>query len=74
MLETFFQKLTEKAIAPHRATAGSVGYDLFTPIDFEIQSKEQKIFFTDLAVSVPEGHYAQLMSKSRPHCFPTNWM
>ena len=64
MLETFFQKLTEKAITQHRATAGSVGYDLFTPIDFEIQSKEQKIIFTDLAVSVPEGHYAQLMSKS----------
>ena len=64
MLETFFQKLTEKAITPHRATAGSVGYDLFTPIDFEIQSQEQKIIFTDLAVSVPKGHYAQLMSKS----------
>ena len=64
MLETFFQKLTEKAITPHRVTAGSVGYDLLTPIDFEIQSQEQKIIFTDLAVSVPEGHYAQLMSKS----------
>ena len=64
MLKTFFQKLTEKAITPHRVTAGSVGYDLFMPIDFEIQSQEQKIIFTDLAVSVPEGHYAQLMSKS----------
>ena len=64
MLETFFQKLTEKAITHHRATAGSVGYDLFTPIDFEIQLQEQKIIFTDLAVSVPKGHYAQLMSKS----------
>ena len=64
LLETFFQKLTEKAVTPHRATAGSVGYDLLTPIDFEIKSKEQKIIFTDLAVGVPEGHYAQLMSKS----------
>ena len=64
MLETFFQKLTEKVITPHRATAGSVGYDLFMPIDFEIQLREQKIIFTDLAVSVPEGHYVQLMSKS----------
>ena len=41
-----------------------MGYDLSTPIDFEIESKEQKIIFTDLAVSTPEGHYAQLMSKS----------
>ena len=64
VLETFFQKLTEKAITPHRVTAGSVGYDLFMPIDFEVQPREQKIIFTDLAVGVPEGHYAQLMSKS----------
>ena len=64
MLQTFFQKLTEKAITLHRATAGSVSDDLFTPIDFEIQLKKQKIIFTDLAVGVPEGHYSQLMSKS----------
>ena len=64
VLETFFQKLMEKAITPHRATPGSVGYDLFTPLDFEIQPQEQKIVFTDLAVSAPEGHYVQLMSKS----------
>ena len=64
MLETFFQKLTEKAITPHRATPGSVGYDLFTPYDFEIQPWEQKIIFTDLAVSAPKGYYVQLMSKS----------
>ena len=63
MLEIFFQKLTEKAITPHRATPGSVGYDLFMPFDFEIQPQEQKIIFTDLAVSAPEGHYVQLMSK-----------
>ena len=64
VLETFFQKLKEKAITPHRATSGSVDYDLFMPIDFVIQPQEQKIIFTDLAVSAPEGYYAQLMSKS----------
>ena len=53
-----------KAITPYRTTSKSVGYDLFTPIDFEIQPQEQKIIFTDLAVGAPEGHYAQLMSKS----------
>ena len=41
-IETNFQKLSEKAINPCRATSGSVGYDLFTPIDFQIQPKEQK--------------------------------
>ena len=45
-------------------TPGSVGYDLFTPIDFQIQPKEEKIFFTDLTIVPPEGYYAQLMSKS----------
>ena len=45
VLETYFQKLSEKAISPHQATPGSVGYDLFTPIDFQIQPKEQKTFY-----------------------------
>ena len=64
ILETYFQKLSEKAINPRRATPGSVGYDLFTPIDFQIQPKEQKTIFIDLAIVPPEGYYAQLMSKS----------
>ena len=64
VLETYFQKLSEKAISPHQATPGSVGYDLFTPIDFLIQPKEQKTVFIDLAVTPPEGYYTQLMSKS----------
>ena len=41
-----------------------MGYDLFTPIDFLIQPKEQRTVFVDLAVMPPEGYYAQLMSKS----------
>ena len=62
VLETYFQKLLERAVSPHRATPGSVGYDLFTPIDFQIQPKEQKTVFIDLAIVPPEGYYAQLMS------------
>ena len=64
VLETHFQKLSEKAISPHQATPGSVGYDLFTPIDFLIQPNKQKTVFIDLAVTPPEGYYPQLMSKS----------
>ena len=63
-LKANFQKLSEKAISPHQATPGLVGYDLFTPIDFQIQPKEQKTVFIDLAIAPPEGYYAQLMSKS----------
>ena len=64
VLETYFQRLSEKAISPHQATPGSVGYDLFTPIDLKIQPKEQKTVFVDLAITPPEGYYAQIMSKS----------
>ena len=63
-IETYFQKLSEKAVSPHRATPGSVGYDLYTPIDFQIQPREQKTVFIDLAIVPPEGYHAQLMSKS----------
>ena len=41
-----------------------MGYDLFTPIDFQVQPKEQRTVFIDLAIMPPEGYYAQLMSKS----------
>ena len=64
VLKTHFQKLSEKAISPHQATPGSVGYDLFTPMDLLIQPNKQKTVFLDLAVTPPEGYYAQLMSKS----------
>ena len=64
MLEAYFQKLTDKAITPHRATLGSVGYDLFTPINFVLQPQEQETIFIDIAVSPTEGYYVQLMSKS----------
>ena len=56
--------MSEKAISPHQATPGSVGYDLFTPIDLLIQPKEHRTVFIDLAIVPPEGYYAQLMSKS----------
>ena len=53
-----------KAITPRCSTPGSVGYDLYTPMDFTIELQEQKRIFIDLAVTPPTGYYAQLMSKS----------
>ena len=41
-----------------------MGYDLFTPIDFQILPREQKTVFIDLAIAPPEGYNVQLMSKS----------
>ena len=56
--------MSKRAIDPRQATPGSVGYDLFTPVDLLIQPKEQKTVLIDLAIMPPEGYYAQLMSKS----------
>ena len=55
VLETYFQKLSEKAISPHRATPGSVGYDLFTPINFQIQPKNRKLFLLTLPLCHLKG-------------------
>ena len=67
ILQTNFQKLSEKAINPRRATPGSVGYDLFTPIDFQIQPKEQKTIFIDLAIVPPEKVLRPVNVQVRPH-------
>ena len=64
VLKACFQKLTPQVISPHQATPGSVGYDLYTPINFIIQPNTQMTVFTDIALTPPEGCYAQLMSKS----------
>ena len=64
VLKTYFWKLSEKAISPHQATPGSVGYDLFISVDLLIKPKEQRTVFIDLAIVPPEGYYTQLMSKS----------
>ena len=45
VLETYFQKLSERAVRPCRATPGSVGYDLFAPVDFQLQPKEENYFY-----------------------------
>ena len=36
VLKAPFQKLTDIAITPQKATPGSVGYNVFTPIDFTL--------------------------------------
>ena len=42
----------------------SVGYDLFTPIDFRIEPKACKVIFLDYALGIPEGDYGRIASKS----------
>ena len=42
----------------------SVGYDLFTPIDFRIKPKACKVIFLDYVLGIPEGNYGRIASKS----------
>ena len=42
----------------------SIGYDLFTPIDFRIKPKARKVIFLDCALGIPEGNYGRIASKS----------
>ena len=42
----------------------SVGYDLFTPIDFRIKPKACKVIFLDYALGILEGNYGRITSKS----------
>ena len=59
-----YQPLSDKCIPPKQATPDSVGYDLFTPIDFRIEPKARKVIFLDYALGIPEGDNGRIASKS----------
>ena len=59
-----YQPLLDKCIPPKRAMPDSVGYDLFTPIDFRIEPKACKVIFLDYALGIPEEDYRRIASKS----------
>ena len=59
-----YEKLSDRAKAPKRATPGSIGLDLFTPTDMFIPAKEQVLIHTDLILVPTQGHYIRIASKS----------
>ena len=59
-----YEKLSDRAKAPKRATPGSIGLDLFTPTDMFIPVKEQVLIHTDLILVPTPGHYIRIASKS----------
>ena len=58
------KKLSPDAQIPTLATAGSAGYDLYSPIDCTVPSNGQTLIPTGLAFSIPSGHYGQVSSRS----------
>ena len=59
-----YEKLSDRAKAPKRATPGSIGLDLFTPTDMFIPAKEQVLIHTDLILVPTQGYYIHIASKS----------
>ena len=59
-----YEKLSDRAKAPKRATPGSIGLDLFTPIDVFIPAKQQVLIPTDLILVPTQGYYICIASKS----------
>ena len=59
-----YEKLSDRAKAPKRATPGSIGLDLFTPIDIFIPAKQQVLIHTDLILVPTQGYYIRIASKS----------
>ena len=59
-----YEKLSNRAKAPKRATPGSIGLDLFTPTDIFIPAKQQVLIPTDLILVPTQGCYIHIASKS----------
>ena len=60
-----YEKLSDRAKAPKRATPGSIGLDLFTPTDVFIPAKQQVLIHTDLVLVPTQGHYIDLRIASK---------
>ena len=58
-----YEKLSDRAKAPKRATPGSIGLDLFTPTDVFIPAKQQVLIHTDLILVPTQGYYIRIASK-----------
>jgi len=56
--------LSDKAIAPSRAEPGSVGYDLHSAEEAILKPHTRKLFKTNVAVEIPEGHYGRVAGRS----------
>ena len=60
----YYQKLSEYAIPPKQATPGSIGLDLYAPVEFPIPPGEQMCIPIDLMLVPSNGYYLRIASKS----------
>lgn len=62
------KKLSLQAIIPCRATSHDAGYDLFATNDDIIYPGQRKLFKTNIAIAIPEGHYGRIADRSGNAC------
>lgn len=66
--EQFIKHAAESAYEyiskPKRATAGSAGYDLVTPIDIDLKPGEELVIPTGLRVEISDGWFLAIVPRS----------
>ena len=63
-MQIMFKKLSEDAIIPTHGSKYAAGYDLYVTEDGVIPSGESVMFHTGLAMSIPNGYYGAIVSRS----------
>jgi len=57
-------KLVPNARPPHRQTAGSAGYDLFSAEELTLEPGERKACSLGLSMKIPSGRYGRIAPRS----------
>ena len=60
----YYQRLSQYAIPPKQVTPGSIGLDLYAPVEYPIPPGEQMCIPTDLILVPSDGYYIRIASKS----------
>jgi dUTP pyrophosphatase len=58
------QRLHPDAVLPKRATAGSAGYDLYSPKDVLLKAKARETIFLGIQLLIPSGTYGRIAPRS----------
>jgi dUTP pyrophosphatase len=59
-----FKRLSNRAIAPKRATAHAAGLDLYTPCEFTLWPEDRRTVDLELAIEIPDGHVGLIWPRS----------
>jgi len=59
-----FKKLSNAAITPTKAHATDAGFDLYAADDVTIEYGETTVVHTDIAIELPDGHFADIRNRS----------